>query len=87
MEVRGQFVEFFSSTLPCGSMGLNSGTQACQQTTLPAEPSCRPRSDFLLFVDSISLCPFLQCWDCTQEPPGLASVSFKGGGYSSVELT
>lgn len=58
MEVRGQFVEFFSFPLPCGSVGLNSGTQACQQTTLPAEPSRRPRSDFLLFVDSISLCPY-----------------------------
>lgn len=87
MEVRGQFVEFSSFPLPCGSMGLNSGTQACQQTTLPAEPSCRPKIRFSFVCEVSSLCPLLQCWDCTLEPPGLASVSFKGGGYSSVELT
>lgn len=31
----------------CGTWGLNSSPQVCQQVLLPAEPSCIPRSAFL----------------------------------------
>lgn len=88
VEVRGQLVEFLSF-LP-STMGVH-GIELRLVSKQPYQLSHLTdlRSDFLLCVDSISLYPFLQCWDCTQEPPGLASVSvcFQGGGYSSVVLT
>lgn len=35
-----------SLLLPCGTQGSNTGHQAWQQATLPAEPSCWPRLSF-----------------------------------------